>query len=180
MRRVLADLDFSPPPSTLISANPSTSSNATEAALAWGSDEEDLLNVEDPAEETHFDAAIKSVASTERLLRSELGREEASLRQLGNSTTTNSSCGNQISQISPSASSSTIHTVCYVCAAEESSRRRKCLQRSIAVDTDGLGCSGDFALGTENGDELLAAGKARIPGRGVQMHEKLLGRNRGR
>ncbi|EUB57096.1 S phase cyclin A-associated protein in the endoplasmic reticulum [Echinococcus granulosus] len=161
MLRVLADLDLSPTTLT-----PPSSSTAAAAALAWGSDEEDLLNDVDEeedveeGEETHFDAAIKSVASTERLLRSELGREEASLRQLGGANSKKSSTSGADSTATP--------FVCCACAGETQ-------RRSVAVATDGAG--GDFLSA---GCDLLGAGKPRIPGRGVQMHEKLLAQNRGR
>ncbi|CDS36178.1 S phase cyclin A associated protein in the [Echinococcus multilocularis] len=161
MLRVLADLDLSPTTLT-----PPSSSTAAAAALAWGSDEEDLLNDVDEeedveeGEETHFDAAIKSVASTERLLRSELGREEASLRQLGGTNSKKSSTSG--------ADSTATSFVCCACAGETQ-------RRSVAVATDGVG--GDFL---STGCDLLGAGKPRIPGRGVQMHEKLLAQNRGR
>ncbi|VDK38264.1 unnamed protein product [Taenia asiatica] len=160
MLRVLADLDLSPPTLT-----PPSSSTAAAAALAWGSDEEDLLNDVDvdEGEETHFDAAIKSVASTERLLRSELGREEASLLQLGGTNSNKSSTTGTEATATP--------FVCYACAGETQ-------RRSVAVATDGVG--GDVVGGIGAGGDLLAAGKPRIPGRGVQMHEKLLAQNRGR
>ncbi|KAL5105632.1 S phase cyclin A-associated protein in the endoplasmic reticulum [Taenia crassiceps] len=160
MLRVLADLDLSPPTLT-----PPSSSTAAAAALAWGSDEEDLLNDVDveEGEETHFDAAIKSVASTERLLRSELGREEASLLQLGSTNSNKSSTTGTEVTATP--------FVCYACAGETQ-------RRSVAVATDGG--SGDVMGGIGAGGDLLATGKARIPGRGVQMHEKLLAQNRGR
>lgn len=61
--------------------------------------------------------------------------------------------------------------VCYACAGETQ-------RRSVAVATDGGG--GDVPGGIGAGSDLLAAGKPRIPGRGVQMHEKLLAQNRGR
>nr|CUU99705.1 hypothetical transcript [Hymenolepis microstoma] len=95
MLQMLADL--SPP--ALISGAPSTSVSTSNAdTLAWGSDEDDLLNVDDDDEVTaHFDDAIKSVESTERLLRSELGREQASLRQLGSKKTSNSSTKTSVS-----------------------------------------------------------------------------------
>lgn len=90
--RVLADLDIDFSPNSTSSSSPPPTPKPMElssgyrptSALAWGSDEEDLLNANDG--ETHFDEVIKSVACTERLLRSELGRaqseEEATLRQL--------------------------------------------------------------------------------------------------
>ncbi|VDM31776.1 unnamed protein product [Hydatigera taeniaeformis] len=161
MLRVLADLDLSSPTLT-----PPTSAAAV-SALAWGSDEEDLLNDVDEedveGEETHFDAAIKSVASTERLLRSELGREEASLLQLGGTNSSKSSTTATDVNATP--------FVCYACAGETQ-------RRSVAVATDGGG--GDILSSIGVAGDLLAAGKPRIPGRGVQMHEKLLAQNRSR
>lgn len=171
MLRMLADFDLSP--STLISGAPSTSVSTSNAdALAWGSDEEDLLNDDDDDDEVtaHFDDAIKSVESTERLLRSELGREQASLRQLGSKKTsptssikTNVSAGNTLG--------TNTRRRCYACA--EASRR------SVAVETENVNI-GTRELFSNTAVDLLTSGKPRVPGRGVQMHEKLLSQNRGR
>ncbi|VDN95998.1 unnamed protein product [Rodentolepis nana] len=170
---MLADLDLSPP--TIISGAPSTSVSTSNAdALAWGSDEDDLLNDDDDDDDdevtAHFDDAIKSVESTERLLRSELGREQASLRQLGSKkTSSNSSIKNSVS-VSNTLSMNTHHR-CYACA--EASRR------SVAVETENIGMEPGELFSNTFAD-LLTSGRPRVLGRGVQMHEKLLSQNRGR
>ncbi|KAM3181753.1 hypothetical protein ACTXT7_013752 [Hymenolepis weldensis] len=171
MLRMLADFDLSP--STLISGAPSTSVSTSNAdALAWGSDEEDLLNDDDDDDEvtTHFDDAIKSVESTERLLRSELGREQASLRQLGSKKTSPTSSIKTSVSASNTLGTNTRRR-CYACA--EASRR------SVAVETENVNI-GTRELFSNTVVDLLTSGKPRFPGRGVQMHEKLLSQNRGR
>lgn len=170
MLRVLADLDLSPP--TLVTGDPSTSVSASHAdALAWGSDEEDLLNDDDDGAEDedakHFDEAIKSVASTERLLRCELGREQASLRQLDSKKNSSTSLAK-----TNDMASTTTPFVCYACTGETS-------RRSVAVETEDIGIETGELFNNALAD-LLTAGKPRTPGKGVQMHEKLLAQNRGR
>uniref|UniRef100_A0A5K3FDX0 SCAPER_N domain-containing protein n=1 Tax=Mesocestoides corti TaxID=53468 RepID=A0A5K3FDX0_MESCO len=206
MRRVLADLDVmdvSPPTPTSVEWRRPTdcSGYRPTSALAWGSDEEDLLHEEEEedVEGTHFDEAIKSVACTERLLRSELGRaqsEEATLRHLEgrdeeevfeNESDIEEDEEEHVEVSVPDRKASC--RVCYACSAcaagdskerarpasgysrrEISRKPSSKMMKSVAVETEPQSCEFDYY---PIGSATTTPTKPRTPGRSVQMHEKL-------